>query len=45
MIYKLKEMGKVEDKDILQICTIFDRIDVDNNGRISLADLIAQSIP
>ncbi|XP_071739554.1 two-pore potassium channel 3-like [Rutidosis leptorrhynchoides] len=36
VIYKLKEMGKVTEKDILQICTIFDRLDTGNSGKISL---------
>ncbi|KAI3719674.1 hypothetical protein L6452_20576 [Arctium lappa] len=40
VIYKLKEMGKVTEKDILQICTIFDRLDTGNSGKISLADLM-----
>ncbi|KAF7849096.1 hypothetical protein BT93_L1250 [Corymbia citriodora subsp. variegata] len=40
VIYKLKEMGKVSEKDILQICNKFDRLDTGNCGKISLADLI-----
>ncbi|KAL8268650.1 hypothetical protein R6Q59_002448 [Mikania micrantha] len=40
VIYKLKEMGKVTDKEILQICTIFDQIDTGNSGKISLVDLM-----
>ncbi|KAL9999322.1 putative Two pore domain potassium channel, EF-hand domain pair, EF-Hand 1, calcium-binding protein [Helianthus debilis subsp. tardiflorus] len=44
VIYKLKEMGKVTDKDILQICTIFDRLDTGNSGKISLADLMQSRI-
>ncbi|KAJ4975261.1 hypothetical protein NE237_000367 [Protea cynaroides] len=40
VIYKLKEMGKVAEKDILQICTQFDRLDTGNCGKITLADLM-----
>ncbi|CAK9139266.1 unnamed protein product [Ilex paraguariensis] len=40
VIYKLKEMGKVSEKDILQICKIFDRLDTGNLGKITLADLM-----
>ncbi|KDP37930.1 hypothetical protein JCGZ_04573 [Jatropha curcas] len=40
VIYKLKEMGKVSDKDILQICLKFDKLDIGNCGKISLADLM-----
>ncbi|KAI3827088.1 hypothetical protein L1987_01152 [Smallanthus sonchifolius] len=40
VIYKLKEMGKISEKDILQICKIFDRLDTGNCGKITLADLM-----
>ncbi|GKD36090.1 two-pore potassium channel 3-like protein [Tanacetum coccineum] len=40
VIYKLKEMGHVTEKEILQICSIFDRLDTGNTGKISLADLM-----
>ncbi|EEF42707.1 two-pore potassium channel 3 [Ricinus communis] len=40
VIYKLKEMGKVSEKDVLQICQTFDRIDAGNCGKITLADLM-----
>ncbi|KAK6284043.1 hypothetical protein POUND7_002995 [Theobroma cacao] len=40
VIYKLKEMGKVSEKDILQICEKFDRLDAGNCGKITLADLM-----
>ncbi|XAR59309.1 hypothetical protein NMG60_11015093 [Bertholletia excelsa] len=39
VIYKLKEMGKVSEKDIMQICEKFDRLDIGNCGKITLADL------
>ncbi|KAF5738302.1 calcium-activated outward-rectifying potassium channel 3 family protein [Tripterygium wilfordii] len=39
-IYKLKEMGKVTEKDILLICKQFDRLDTGNCGKITLADLM-----
>ncbi|KAL8113189.1 hypothetical protein AgCh_020485 [Apium graveolens] len=40
VIYKLKELGKVSEKDILQISQTFDRLDSGNCGKISLADLM-----
>ncbi|XP_073048216.1 two-pore potassium channel 3-like [Primulina eburnea] len=40
VIYKLKEMCKVSEKDILQICRQFDRLDPGNCGKITLGDLI-----
>lgn len=39
-IYKLKEMGKIEEKDILQICNQFSRLDRHNLGKITLHDLL-----
>lgn len=40
VIYKLKEMGKVTDKDILLISKQFERLDKGNCGRIRLTDLM-----
>lgn len=40
VIYKLKEMGKISDKDILLVCKKFDELDSGNNGKITLADLV-----
>ncbi|KAG9145650.1 hypothetical protein Leryth_018708 [Lithospermum erythrorhizon] len=40
VIYKLKEMGKVSDKDVLLICKQFERLDTGNCGKITLADLM-----
>ncbi|TXG47822.1 hypothetical protein EZV62_027116 [Acer yangbiense] len=40
VIYKLKEMGKVSEKDISQICSNFERLDTGNCGKITLADLM-----
>ncbi|KAL0442561.1 UNVERIFIED_CONTAM: Two-pore potassium channel 3 [Sesamum latifolium] len=39
VVYKLKEMGKVSEKDILLVCKQFERLDPDNCGKITLADL------
>lgn len=33
-------MEKVSEKDILQICQQFDRLDAGNFGKITLADLM-----
>ncbi|GAB4840467.1 hypothetical protein Ancab_021236 [Ancistrocladus abbreviatus] len=40
VIYKLKEMGKVSENDILLICGKFDELDTGNYGKITLADLM-----
>ncbi|XP_031391833.1 two-pore potassium channel 3-like isoform X2 [Punica granatum] len=40
VIYKLKEMGKIAQKDIMQICDQFDLLDHTKNGKITLADLM-----
>ncbi|KAJ3683916.1 hypothetical protein LUZ60_014143 [Juncus effusus] len=40
IIYKLKEMGKIEDKDIFLICNQFDKLDVNNRGKITLPTLL-----
>lgn len=42
VIYKLKEMGKVSEKDIMQISNKFDRLDAGNCGKITLADLMSR---
>ncbi|XP_060192041.1 two-pore potassium channel 3-like [Lycium barbarum] len=39
-IYKLKEMGKITEKDVMQICKQFERLDSGNCGRITLGDLM-----
>ncbi|KAI3926361.1 hypothetical protein MKW92_049088 [Papaver armeniacum] len=39
-IYKLKEMGLIEPKDILLICNQFDKIDQNNSGKITISDLL-----
>ncbi|MCL7043163.1 hypothetical protein MKW94_028110 [Papaver nudicaule] len=43
VIHKLKEMGKINDKDILQICNQFDKIDPNNSGKITLPELLRAS--
>ncbi|VVA33440.1 PREDICTED: two-pore potassium channel [Prunus dulcis] len=40
IIYKLKEMGRVAESDILQICKKFDSLEHSNNDKITLADLM-----
>uniref|UniRef100_A0A7N0UUQ9 Potassium channel domain-containing protein n=1 Tax=Kalanchoe fedtschenkoi TaxID=63787 RepID=A0A7N0UUQ9_KALFE len=40
VIYKLKEMGKVTEKDIMQICNQFSKLDSHNSGKITLPDLL-----
>ncbi|XP_010938913.1 two-pore potassium channel 5 [Elaeis guineensis] len=43
VIYKLKEMGKIGEKDILQICNQFHKLDPINSGKITLLDLLNSS--
>lgn len=40
VIYKLKEMGKIKEKDVLQICDQFNKLDRNNSGKITLPDLL-----
>ncbi|GLU07170.1 hypothetical protein SLE2022_241370 [Rubroshorea leprosula] len=40
VVYKLKEMGRIGEKDILQICNQFSKLDPNNSGKITLLDLL-----
>uniref|UniRef100_A0A5B7BG65 Putative two-pore potassium channel 3-like n=1 Tax=Davidia involucrata TaxID=16924 RepID=A0A5B7BG65_DAVIN len=40
VIYKLKEMGRIAEKDIMQICKQFDMLDNSNCGKLTVADLM-----
>ncbi|KAM7503058.1 hypothetical protein LguiB_001962 [Lonicera macranthoides] len=40
VIYKLKEMGRIAEKDIQQICNQFDMLDNSNCGKLTVADLM-----
>ncbi|KAJ1393344.1 Potassium channel domain [Sesbania bispinosa] len=40
VIFKLKEMGKIRDKDVLQICDQFMKLDPSNCGKITLPHLL-----
>ncbi|OIW18972.1 hypothetical protein TanjilG_09166 [Lupinus angustifolius] len=40
VVYKLKELGKVSDKDIMEVSETFDRLDSGNFGKIKLMDLM-----
>ncbi|KAL6008843.1 hypothetical protein ACLOJK_022069 [Asimina triloba] len=40
VIFKLKEMGKISEKDILQICAQFSKLDPNNSGKITLPELL-----
>jgi len=40
VIFKLKEMGIIEEKDIEQVCKQFDDLDSYHRGKITVADLI-----
>ncbi|KAJ7973141.1 Two-pore potassium channel like [Quillaja saponaria] len=40
VIFKLKEMGKIKEKDILQICDQFSKLDRANSGKITLPHLL-----
>ncbi|KAL1200685.1 Two-pore potassium channel 3 [Cardamine amara subsp. amara] len=43
VIYKLKEMEKITDKDIIPISKQFDKLDRCSNGKITLLDLLDSS--
>ncbi|XP_010434568.1 PREDICTED: two-pore potassium channel 3 [Camelina sativa] len=43
VIYKLKEMEKITDKDIIPISKQFDKLDRCSNGKITLVDLLDSS--
>jgi len=40
VIFKLKEMGKIQDKDVMQICDQFRKLDPSNCGKITLPHLL-----
>ncbi|KAK7284519.1 hypothetical protein RJT34_19265 [Clitoria ternatea] len=40
VIFKLKEMGKIQEKDILQICDQFRKLDPSNCGKITLLNIL-----
>ncbi|KAI5065653.1 hypothetical protein GOP47_0020348 [Adiantum capillus-veneris] len=40
VVYKLKLMRKIEEKDIAEVCRQFDRLDTENSGKITLSCLI-----
>lgn len=44
VIYKLKEMQKIGEKDILQICDQFSKLDPNNLGKITLPDLLENQL-
>lgn len=43
VLYKLKEMGKIGEQDVSQICNQFKKLDPNNLGRITLPDLLNNS--
>lgn len=42
VIYKLKEMGKINEKDITMISDQFDQLGLAKCGKITLADIIGK---
>ncbi|KAG5542017.1 hypothetical protein RHGRI_021751 [Rhododendron griersonianum] len=40
IIYKLKEMGKIAEEDLMQICNRFDMLDNAYCGKLTIADLM-----
>ncbi|KAL3502917.1 hypothetical protein ACH5RR_037366 [Cinchona calisaya] len=40
VIYKLREMGKIAEKDIQQICNQFDMLDSSHCGKLTIADIM-----
>ncbi|KAL8150897.1 hypothetical protein V2J09_020705 [Rumex salicifolius] len=43
VIYKLKEMGKITQKDVMEICTQFDSLENNYGGKIAFSDLMEVS--
>ncbi|PWA53145.1 two-pore potassium channel 5 [Artemisia annua] len=41
IVFKLKEMGKIDERDILQILNQFSKLDSSNSGKITLRRLLA----
>ncbi|KAG9128635.1 hypothetical protein Leryth_017125 [Lithospermum erythrorhizon] len=41
VVYKLKQMGKIGENDIAQICVQFNRLEHNQSGKITLPDLFA----
>ncbi|KAL7583971.1 two-pore potassium channel 5 [Lactuca sativa] len=41
IVFKLKEMGKIEEREILEICKQFNKLDGTNSGKITLRRLLA----
>ncbi|OIW04259.1 hypothetical protein TanjilG_00819 [Lupinus angustifolius] len=39
VIYKLKEMGKISEEDILRVMQEFEHLDVDQSGTLSISDI------
>ncbi|KAK1356742.1 Two-pore potassium channel 5 [Heracleum sosnowskyi] len=44
VVYKLKEMGKIGEKDVLQICDQFNKLDRNNSGKLTLPDLLGRRL-
>ncbi|KAK6941154.1 Potassium channel domain [Dillenia turbinata] len=40
VVFKLKEMGKIGENDIIQICNQFNKLDPANSGKITLPNLL-----
>ncbi|XAR52799.1 hypothetical protein NMG60_11021075 [Bertholletia excelsa] len=40
VVYKLKEMGKIAEKDIIEICKQFETLDNSHHGKLTIADLM-----
>ncbi|KAL4558929.1 hypothetical protein LXL04_037134 [Taraxacum kok-saghyz] len=40
-VFKMKEMGKIKERDILEICKQFNKLDATNSGKITLRRLLA----
>ncbi|KAL8224788.1 hypothetical protein R6Q57_017345 [Mikania cordata] len=41
IVFKLKEMGKIEERDVLQICNQFNKLDSSHSGKITLRHLFS----
>lgn len=45
VVYKLKELGKIREKDVRQICEQFDKLDPNDSGKITLPHLLGNRLP
>lgn len=45
VLYKLKEMGKINDQDVSIVMEEFRNLDIDQSGTLTAADLVSPHAP